>query len=89
MVEPSALPTPIIPADDAIALRVAAEVASVSRDTMLRYAERYGFANQRGRKWIVSRLALRAWMTNDAPALAAYRRGELHHPSLQRYAEAA
>lgn len=79
------LPPPIIPETDALELNVAATMAAVHRDTLLRWGLRYGFAQQRGRKWIVSRIATKAWMADDAPALAAYRRGEVGHPSLQRY----
>lgn len=84
-----ALPSPIIPASDALGLNEAADLAAVSRDTILRHGQRYGFAVQRGRGWKVSRTALLAWMANDTPALAAWRRGDDQHPSLKRYGEAA
>lgn len=84
-----ALPSPIIPASDALGLTEAADLAAISRDSMLRHACKYGFAVQRGRKWLLSRTALLAWMANDTPALAAWRRGDGQHPSLKRYGEAA
>jgi hypothetical protein len=89
LIDPSitgeALLPPIIQASDALGLREAADMAAVSRDSLLRHAIRYGFAVQRGRKWIVSRTALLAWMADDVAALAAWRRSDMTDPHLLRY----
>ncbi|AZO11216.1 hypothetical protein EJ074_20575 [Mesorhizobium sp. M3A.F.Ca.ET.080.04.2.1] len=74
-----------------ISVSIAAMRAGVVPETIVRWCKREGIGKQLRPKapWRVDPVGLAIVVAGDKEALEAYQAGDLNHPSIERYADAA
>jgi Helix-turn-helix domain len=71
-------------AREALTLRQAAEIATVSKTTITRWCNEFGIGRKIGGGWRVSRVALQMKLDDNGPALMAYLDGDRTSQLLER-----